>query len=121
MPDESSVRDWVLDNRDGFAAPYERARDLQLEHWADAIIDIGDDGSNDWMERNEKNNVGWQLNGEHVQRSRLRSDNRKWLLSKLRPDKYCDRLTNVHSGDWDIRSSRASSTSSSIRRRRSNS
>ena len=99
MPAESSVREWVTDNRDGFAEPYRRARDLQLEHWADAIIDIGDDGSNDWMERNETNNAGWRLNGEHVQRSRLRCDNLKWLLSKLRPDKYGDRLTNVHSGD----------------------
>jgi hypothetical protein len=101
MPAESSVREWVLDNRDGFATPYRRARDLQLEHWADAIIDIADDGSNDWMERHEKNNVGWQVNGEHVQRSRLRSDNRKWLLSKLRPDKYGERMTNVQSGDPD--------------------
>ena len=42
MPDEKAVREWVIDNRDGFAEPYRRARDLQLEHWADAIIDIED-------------------------------------------------------------------------------
>ena len=80
MPDEFTVREWVLDNHDGFAVPYARARDLQIEHWSDEILEIADDGSNDWMERLEKGNAGWQFNGENVQRSRLRSDNRKWLL-----------------------------------------
>jgi hypothetical protein len=32
------------------------------------------------------------LNGEHVQRSRLRLDARKWALSKMAPKKYGDKL-----------------------------
>ena len=94
MPPRTSVLEWVRRDRAGFADRYARARDRQLEHWADELIEIADDGRNDWMRRNECDNPGWQLNGEHVQRSRLRADTRKWLLSKLRPDKYGDRVEN---------------------------
>ncbi|MFZ1680625.1 MAG: terminase small subunit protein [Rhizobiaceae bacterium] len=93
MPPESTVRLWVLDNREGFAARYARARDLLLEHWADETIEIADDGSNDWMTRNEVE----VANGDHISRSRLRVDQRKWLLSKLKPERYGDRV--VHAGD----------------------
>ena len=95
MPPRTSVLEWAATDRDGFADKYAYARDRQIEHWADELLSISDDGSNDWMERNERNNPGWQLNGEHVQRSRLRSDNRKWLLSKLRPDKYGERIAHT--------------------------
>lgn len=91
---------WVLDDRDGFSDRYARARDLQLEAYADEIIDIADNAKNDWMERNGgEDNQSWVLNGEHVQRSRLRSDNRKWILSRLKPEQYGDKLT--HAGDKD--------------------
>lgn len=71
---------------------------MLLEHWSDEVIDISDDGSNDWMERNhgEDKQSTWTINGEHVQRSRLRVDTRKWLLSKLKPERYGDRVE--HSG-----------------------
>jgi hypothetical protein len=39
MP-ESSVRQWVRDDRDGFAARYQAARALQVESWSDQIIEI---------------------------------------------------------------------------------
>ncbi len=51
------------------------------------------------MERQgEKKSEGWQLNGEHVQRSRLRVDTRKWFLSKLAPKRYGDRQAVEISG-----------------------
>ena len=34
--------------------------------------------------------VSWQVNGEHIQRSRVRIDTRKWLASKLVPRMYGD-------------------------------
>lgn len=101
MPTEGAVRGWVLDDRQGFSSRYARARDLQLESWAEEIQDIGDDGSNDWMLREGKDDApGYVLNGEHVQRSKLRVDNRKWLLSKLKPERYGDSLKLT--GELDI-------------------
>jgi hypothetical protein len=94
MPDDSTVRAWVLDNREGFSPRYARARELQAEAWADEIIDIADDGSNDWMERNRQDGDAEKvLDHEHVTRSRLRVDTRKWLLAKLKPGTYGERTT----------------------------
>lgn len=98
MPPESTVRGWVVDNVDGFAAQYTRARDLGLDAVADELLDIADDGTNDWMERNSEGNPGWAVNGEHVQRSRLRLDARKWYLSKLAPKKYGDKVQQEITG-----------------------
>jgi hypothetical protein len=98
MPDEKTVRTWALEDREGFSPRYARARDLQLERWADELVEISDDGRNDWMERNGETVV----DHEHIQRSKLRSDNRKWLLSKLRPDRYGDRMEHVGAGGKDL-------------------
>ena len=94
MPAEATVRLWALDNRDGFAELYGRARNIGLDCIGDGMIDIADDGTNDWMETEH----GEQPDHEHINRSRLRIDTRKWLLSKLRPDKYGDRITQEHTG-----------------------
>jgi hypothetical protein len=93
MPPRTTVLGWVLDDREGFSDRYARARDMQFEAWADEITEISDDGTNDWMERENKDGSSTTvLNGEHVQRSRLRVDSRKWLLSKLKPERYGDKL-----------------------------
>jgi hypothetical protein len=73
---------------------------MQLEYWADETIEIADDGQNDWMERERPDGgIDVLLNGEHVQRSKLRIDSRKWLLSKLKPERYGDSLKHI--GDPD--------------------
>lgn len=93
MPDERTVRRWYIDDVGGFSPHYARARDIQLERMADEIAEIADDGSNDWMERENKDGSSdTVLNAEHVQRSRLRIESRKWLLSKLKPERYGDSL-----------------------------
>jgi hypothetical protein len=99
MPAEATVRGWVLDDREGFSALYARARDLQAESWADEILEISDDGSNDWMAREGKDDApGYVVNGEHIQRSKLRADTRRWLLAKLKPKQYGDVSKHEHSG-----------------------
>jgi hypothetical protein len=40
--------------------------------------------------RRENGSIVTVFIGEHVQRSRLRIDTRKWLLAKLQPKKYGD-------------------------------
>lgn len=93
MPAQSTVYLWLLKNPD-FSEKYARARAWQADTLADETIDIADDGRNDWMERagREGQAPGWELNGEHVQRSRLRIDQRKWYAGKLSPKKYGDKI-----------------------------
>lgn len=100
MPPESTVRGWAIDDVQGFSAHYARAREAQLETWADEIIEIAEDGSNDWIERKGKDGevVDTVLDHEHVTRSRLRIDTRKWLMSKLAPKKYGEKIETTHQG-----------------------
>lgn len=90
FPGESTVRGWVVDNVEGFAAQYTRAREIGYLTMADELLDVADDGTNDWMARSGPS-PGWEINGEHVSRSRLRLDTRKWLLSKALPKIYGDK------------------------------
>lgn len=99
MPAPSTVCLWLTQNA-SFAEQYAHAREAQADTLADEILEISDDARNDWMKRNHgEDDPGWVVNGEHVQRSRLRIDSRKWIASKLKPRKYGDKLENTHVGD----------------------
>lgn len=99
MPARSTVMLWVAEDEEGFSDRYEKACYARAHYWADELLDIADDGSNDWMERRDKEDeqIGWRENGEAIQRSRLRVDSRKWLLSKMLP-RYADKQAVEHSG-----------------------
>lgn len=93
MPSKDSVRRWVLHNVDGCAARHDEARMLMALSWADEIITISDDATNDWMDRHTKHgNVERVVDHEHIARSKLRTDNRRWLVGKLIPALYGDRV-----------------------------
>lgn len=78
---------------------YARARDAQIEYWADELIDISDDNSRDVrVLHNGTETVDYEV----VARSKLRTDNRKWLLSKLRPEKYGEHTKVELSGAVDV-------------------
>jgi hypothetical protein len=96
MPDKATVIRWK-NSRDDFRDQYARAREDQAELYADDIIDIADDGSNDWMIRElGDGRTEAQIQHEHVTRSRLRIDSRKWMLSKLKPGTYGDKIQHAN-------------------------
>lgn len=97
-PDRGTVFRWIIAH-DDFRHKYDAAREMQAELFADELNEIADDGTNDWMESADKDGgVGYKLNGEHIQRSRLRIDTRKWIASKLKPKKYGDKVTQEVTG-----------------------
>lgn len=77
-----------------FAEQYARACEMRADAQLEELLEIADDGRNDWMQRHAGEDVGWAVNGEHIQRSRLRVDARKWAMAKMAPKKYGDRVTN---------------------------
>lgn len=90
MPHKVTVMRWLLSESDvykDFRNQYAFARQIQYELMADELMDIADDGTNDWMEKFDRDGekIGWILNGEHVQRSKLRTETRKWFMSKCLP------------------------------------
>jgi hypothetical protein len=74
LPSRSTVCRWLMENED-FQGRYARAKEFQRHALDDDIIDIADKCKNG-----------------SVDRARLRIDARKWVLSKLCPKKYGDRV-----------------------------
>jgi hypothetical protein len=97
MPHKRTVKRWLAENPT-FQERYAQAKEEMAEHFAEEILEIADDGSNDWIEREvESGKIIKVVDHEHIARSRLRVDTRKWLMSKLLPKKYGERLdVNTH-------------------------
>lgn len=102
MPDKSNFLRWMEGN-DALRDQYARAMADRADHWAEEILEIADDGTNDWMERQrETKGVRTVENAEAINRSRLRVDSRKWLMSKLAPKKYGDKIDHNVSGGVSV-------------------
>lgn len=84
MPNRTTVMRWVIDDIDGFAAKYARAKDIGIDEFVDETIEIADDGTNDWMNTER----GPQLDSEHIQRSKIRIETRRWLAERMAPKRY---------------------------------
>lgn len=95
MPSMDTVFRWLREKPE-FSEQYAKAKAESADALVEEMIDIADSGSNDWMENNDPNNPGYRVNGEHIQRSRLRVDTRKWIASKLKPKKYGEKLDMNH-------------------------
>lgn len=99
MPSKSMVMRWLAkEEHSSFREQYARARECQMDAMAEEILEIADDGTNDWMEKSHGEDRAWVQNGEAMQRSKLRLDARKWLMSKLAAKKYGDKIMTVHTG-----------------------
>lgn len=91
LPAESTVRAWVLDNLDGISAKYTRAREMQADYWAEDILRIADESRIGTKVKSGPN--GEEITtGDMVERTKQQIDARKWLLSKMFPKKYGDKI-----------------------------
>lgn len=97
VPSESTVRGWVVDNRDGFSAQYARARDIGLDALADELLAIADTPQLGVKTKETSDGKTETTEGDMIEHRRLQVDSRKWYLSKMAPRKYGDKLQ--HTGD----------------------
>ena len=104
MPSTVTVFSWLDDERyKQFLNRYNSARTKQAEYLADEMLEIADDGTNDWVDRQASNGKTYRaLDHEHVSRSTLRVHTRKWAASKLAPKKYGDKQQVEQSGSVTI-------------------
>ena len=98
MPCMATMFKWLRENEE-FSQQYARAKAESADALVEEMLDIADDGTNDWMEKHGKDDAGWIENGEHIQRSRVRIDTRKWIASKLKPKKYGEKLDLTSQGE----------------------
>lgn len=112
MPSAAVVYDWTDPTGESrpkgipatLTTDFARARARGHDAIAAGTLRIADDGRNDWMERHGEDSPGWALNGEHVQRSKLRIWTRLQLLAKW-DRRYGDKLELA--GDVTVKKSAA--------------
>lgn len=98
MPSMSSVFKWLRENKE-FSQQYARAKEESADAMAEEILDIADDGSNDFMLITKGDNEYVVENKEWTNRSKLRVDTRKWIMSKFKPKKYADKIDVTSGGE----------------------
>jgi len=98
MPAIRTIFNWFRSQPE-FLLQYEKAKQESADAMAEELLDIADDGTNDYVERERPDgSVHEVLNTEHIQRSRLRVDTRKWLMSKMKPKKYGEKMDVTSDG-----------------------
>lgn len=95
MPSTSTFYQW-LDEKEDKAKQYARATEVRADVIFDDILGIADENENDTYVNEQGIEV---VNSDVIQRSRLRIDARKWVLSKLNPKKYGDKTDITSGGD----------------------
>lgn len=97
MPHWTVVYDWQTADKE-FSLRIAHARELGEEAIAQECIEIADNATNDWMANNSTspNAEPYRLNGEHVQRSKLRIETRLKLLAKWNPRKWGEKVDLNH-------------------------
>lgn len=100
MPNRSTVYAWMRENEE-FSQRIARARDLGFDAIAEEVLTIVDDDSRDWeaIRDDDGTITGVKVDGEHVQRSKLRAEYRLKLLAKWDPKRYGDKVDLNHGGE----------------------
>ena len=88
LPDQDTVYKWIADKPE-FLEIYLKAKRNQMNYLCEQMLDIADDTEHDYKKNREGNIVA---NNELVNRSRLKIDTRKWLMAKLMPKVYGDKI-----------------------------
>lgn len=94
FPSYRAVMNWINAFPE-FAKAYQEARERQADFYADQCIEIADDGTNDTYEAEDGSK---KIAHDHIQRSRLRVDARKWKAAQMAPKKWGQQQVQ-HTGD----------------------
>src|SRR6185312_4418034 len=93
FPPESTVRQWVTDNREGFSAKYARAREIGADREFDQLNAIASE---------EPPKVKGFVDSGWVAWKRNQIDTMKWSLARKLPKKYGHKLDLNHSGELNV-------------------
>jgi hypothetical protein len=97
MPTFQSVLRWVNEIPE-FAKSYAIACDMRAQSIADEILEIADTPTTGTRTKTFADGSEEITTLDQVERSKLRVDSRKWLLARLSPKRYGDRLLNEITG-----------------------
>ena len=88
MPNAKTFYAWIDDDNDKLQQ-YARATELRAEKIFEEILTIADNQEDDVYKDKDGIEI---INHNVIQRARLRVDSRKWMVGKLSPKKYGDKI-----------------------------
>ena len=97
MPSFPTIMKWRFSEDpkyDSFKVMYDEAQKIMWFYHADQMLAVSDDSRNDYIDRYNKFTEETErvLDPENVQRSRLRVETRKFLLSKMLPKIFGEKM-----------------------------
>ena len=101
MPAIATVLGWCS-ARPAFAEQYARAKQIGLEAWAEDILQIANTPVQGQIVTVKPDGTQEVKHADMIEHRRLQIDSRKWLLSKLAPKKYGDKLDMAVSGSVTV-------------------
>jgi hypothetical protein len=102
MPSRPTVVEWIINDVQGFAAQYTRARDVGLDQMADETLEIADTPAEASVEEVSDKNGKKTTKSDAWNHRRLQIETRKWYLSKLAPKKYGDKIEHEVHGELTV-------------------
>lgn len=96
MPEKSTIYDW-LQKKPDFREAYEMAIAIRAHDMFDECLEIADETDDDFVGDPEDRVV----NGEHIARSRLRIETRKWMAGRMLPKVYGDKMALTGGSESD--------------------
>lgn len=90
MPSRATVFRWLASIQP-FRDQYTHAREAQADAMVEECLEIADNGTNDYVEKAVKSGTIVVVDHDHIARSRLRVDTRKWWAARIAPKKYADK------------------------------
>ena len=94
MPDRTQINRWMAADP-ALRQQYLDACRARTFHYAEEIIDIADDSSQDATVDKDGNE---QLNAEFVARAKVRIDARKWIMARMNRVDFGDKVTQEVTG-----------------------
>lgn len=88
MPNSDTIYQWILEDKKK-SDQYARAADIRADEIFDEMMNISDETDSDIITLDDGREV---VNNNVISRDRLRIDTRKWILSKMNPKKYGDKV-----------------------------
>jgi hypothetical protein len=95
-PNEDTFYTWLRE-RDDFSEMYARARGARADRMAAEMLEIADDTEGDLVTVTTKGGETYMRgDSAKVSRAALRVDTRKWLMARMSPRNYGDRVAHEH-------------------------
>ena len=98
MPDKATVLRW-LGVHEAFRDQYARAREMQADALFDEALDIADTPVEGVKTKTTSDGKLEETRGDMIEHRRLQVETRKWMVGKLAPKKYGDKVQNEHTGN----------------------